>query len=179
MPIRRGRYRSIFVKYIAGIDRRIPFDIHVYEVQGPRHVPIGDAVVHLEGQSFSRLARTNAEGAARFDLSLAPIGDLVLTVTGDDVIPEIATVTIAGPEWVTGRVVEISHQEGSPDCTLIRLEQYGPNGAAGTWFARREVADYGLIVDAVTDAYVSKQAISLFVTDTRGAGTIERFRFTG
>jgi hypothetical protein len=39
------------------------------------------------------------------------------------------------------------------------------------WFAHRDIADYNVILDAVTDAYISKQTILLF------GGTIERFRF--
>jgi peptidase C25-like protein len=178
MPVRRGRYRRVLVKYADTVDRRKPFDIHVYEVRGTRPVPIGDAVVHLEGEGLSQLARTDADGVARFHLSHAPLGEVAITVTGDGLIPEVATTTIAGPDWISGRVLEISHQEGSPERTLVRLEQDGKNGGSEQHcFAHREIADYGLILDAVTDAYVAKQPIALFVTDTRGGGRIERFKF--
>jgi hypothetical protein len=82
MPVRRSRYHRFVVKYRSGIDRRIPFDVHVYEEHPPGPpIPVPEAVVHLAGEGFSQLATSNADGLARFDLSLAPIGDLALTVT--------------------------------------------------------------------------------------------------
>jgi hypothetical protein len=64
----------------------------------------------------------------------------------------------------------------APDRTLVRLAQDGRDSAKD-WFAERDGGEYELIVDAVTDAFISKRPISLFVTDTEEGGTIERFRF--
>jgi hypothetical protein len=176
MPVRRGRYRWIYLVLAEAIDRRIPIDIKVYAVEGPIHVPVGGATVHLSQEGFSQLATTDADGACRFDVSLASLGDLIVTVSGDQLIPQVVTVPVTGPDWVTGRVIEVSHQEGSPHRTLVRLR--GQEGEPdGVFFARDDVADYVPILDAVNDAYVSKTPISLFVASTRDGGTIERFRF--
>lgn len=176
MPVRRSRYHPYFVKYTGNIDRRKPFDVHVYEQKPPGPpIPIPEAVVHLEGEGFTQLATTNADGLSRFDLSLAPIGELAMTVSGEGAIPELATLRIAGPGWVTGRVLEISHQ-WAPDRTLVRLAPDGRDSAKN-WFADKDAGDYELILDAITDAFISKRTISLFVTDTEEDGTIERFRF--
>lgn len=59
---------------------------------------------------------------------------------------------------------------------MRRQPEHAESGARGQWFVRREIAGYGVILDAVTDAYISRQPIALFVTDTREGGTIERFR---
>ena len=131
--------------------------------------------MHLEGEGFTQLATTNADGLSRFDLSLAPIGELAMTVSGEGAIPELATLRIAGPGWVTGRVLEISHQ-WAPDRTLVRLAPDGRDSAKN-WFVDKDAGDYELILDAITDAFISKRTISLFVTDTEEDGTIERFRF--
>lgn len=176
MPVRRSRYHSYVTKYTHNVDRRKPFDVHVYEEKPPGPpIPIPEALVHLEGAGFSQVAQTNGDGLARFDLSLAPLGELAMTVSGEGAIPELATVRVAGPGWVTGRVHQISHQ-WAPGRTLVQLAPDGRESAKN-WFVDRDAGDYELIVDAVTDAFISKRPISLFVTDADEGGTIERFRF--
>jgi hypothetical protein len=141
-------------------------------------VPVGGATVHLGQGEFTQMATTDAEGQCRFDLSLASLDDLVVTVTGEELIPKVLTVPVTGPDWVTGRVVEVSLQDGSPNRTLVRLAPREEGRPEMVFFARDDVADYGPILEAVTDAYVSKTPISLFVASTRDGGTIERFRLS-
>jgi hypothetical protein len=177
MPVRRSRYRRFVIGYRPNLDRRLPFDVHVYEEKPPGPpIPIPEAVVHLEGEGFTRLETTNADGFARFDLSLALLGEVAMTVSGKGLIPELATLRIAGPDWITGRVREISHQEPTADRTLVRLATNGSD-PPNDWFLHKDSADYALILDALSHAFTSRRPISLFVTDTEEGGAIERFRF--
>ncbi|MBT8211606.1 MAG: hypothetical protein KJN71_00540, partial [Acidimicrobiia bacterium] len=45
------------------------------------------------------------------------------------------------------------------------------------WLARDDRPDYRIILDAVTDAYISGERISLYVTSIKQNGAIERFQF--
>jgi len=177
MPIRRGRYRRIFVDLVDEVDRRLPFVVKVYAVEGPRRVPVADATVHVRQGAFAQTARTDGDGTARFDLSLALLDDLLVTVTGDGLVPEIVTVPVTGPGWVTGQVVEVSQLDDSSHRTLVRLSNDDSAERDSFWYVRDDLGDSASILEALVDAYVSKTPISLFVGSTRRGGTIERFRF--
>jgi len=52
------------------------------------------------------------------------------------------------------------------------------NGSAiRGWYARKSKPDYGIILDAATDAYISQKQIHFMVTNIKEGGTIEKFRF--
>lgn len=102
-----------------------------------------------------------------------------MTVTRLGFQPFIGSARIAGPVWVSGSVTRIIHQQGSPHRSLVRLhlDTAVDGDMDRSWYAQDQLPDYGIIMDAVTDAYVQDKTISLFVNLIDQGGTIERFAF--
>lgn len=179
MPVWLGKPKTMHVAFPTVLDKRPPFSVTVKQPFLFGEIPLAGAAVHIQQGAFFRLAFTNAAGVATFDLNPAQLGKLDITVTRIGFKPFIGSARIAGPAWVSGRVTRIIHQHGSTHRSLVQLHldtaiDGDPDRA---WYARDSLPDYGIILDAVTDAYVQDKAISLFVNLTDEGGTIERFAF--
>jgi hypothetical protein len=76
-------------------------------------------------------------------------------------------------------VTDVLHQHNTPHQSLVRLKLDEPidGTSSRAWYARDNLADYDIILNAVTDAYVSGKRVSLYVDDVDEGGTIERFQF--
>ena len=181
MPVWTGKPKEMKVSFQNVLDKRDPFTVTVKtETAWPfPELPLLGAVVHIKQNGFSRIANTNIIGQAVFDLNIADLGPLEITVTKTGYLPFIGEARIAGPSWVRGQVIHIGHQEGTPHRSVVRLHlDKAINGDEYRgWYAHDSRPDYAIILDAVTDAYVSDKKISLFVDILDEGGTIERFRF--
>lgn len=179
MPVWTARPRTMTVSFPGVVDKRLPFTVSVRRPFLFLDLPLAGAFVHIKRGSFVRTATTNGLGLATFDLNPASLGALEVTVTAVDYLPFIGTARIAGPAWVRGKVRQIIHQDGTPHQTLVRLhlDPAIDGDLDRGWYARDSRSDYGIILDAATDAYVDDKAISLFVNLTDEGGTIERFAF--
>lgn len=179
MPVWVGHPATMIVAFPHVVDKRKAFTVTVQHKHPFMPMPLLGAVVHIRQGSFARIATTNAAGQATFDVNPAGLGELEVTVTSTGYVPFIDKARITGPAWVIGNVVLIDHQHGSALQTLIRLQMDpGIDGDHNRgWYAGKLVADYSIILDAATDAYITNKPISLFVDNTDEGGRIERFRF--
>jgi hypothetical protein len=180
MPVWVGPPKDMYVELNHNLDKRYPFEIQV------KHraflgilFPLAGAHVTVVQGSFIRHAMTDANGRVSFDINNAQLGDIEVTVTKINYRPVIETVEIVGPAWVTGMVNVISHMHQSSNDTYIRLNlATSLNGSTMRgWYAQKAKPDYGIILDAATDAYISQKQIHFMVTSIKEGGTIEKFRF--
>lgn len=177
MPVWVNKPKEMVIAFKKRIDSRPPFELRVRDaVTG---LPVKGAVVSLSQGSLLRRARTDSGGRAYLDVRGASLGSMDLTVTRDRYRPHFGDVTVVGPAWVSGLVTIVDHQSSTADSTYVRLEldQSIDGDEIRGWYARDALRDYQIILDAVTDAYVSGKKISLLVQDIDEGGTIERFRF--
>jgi hypothetical protein len=161
------------------IDKRKPSTINVKHSspQGDQHLE--GAAVFIKKDDFSHLEFTDSEGNTTININDMNLGRLEIVVTYEGFLPYVDFVRINGPEWITGVVTDVLHQYDTPHQSLVRLKLDKPidGSSSRAWYARDSQADYGIILDAVTDAYVSGKRISLYVDDLDEGGTIERFQF--
>jgi hypothetical protein len=180
MPVWTQKPPSLKIRRIPRLlDRRKPFTIKVERSFHSRDEPLEGAVVYIHNEDFSCVIFTDSEGIATFDINVAKLGRLDIVVTYDGFVPFIDFVQVNGPEWITGLVTDVLHQHETEHQSLVRLQLDNPieGNSSRAWYARDSIADYGIILDAVTDAYVSGKKISLYVDNLDEGGTIERFRF--
>lgn len=179
MPVWASRPKMMTVSFPTVLDKRVPFVVTVKQPFLFTEIPLSGAAVHIQQGSFTRLVFTDPAGQAAFDLNPAQLGRLEVTVTKTGYRPYLGEARIAGPAWVSGRVIRIIHQSGSPHRSLVRLhlEPAIEEDEYRSWYAQDNLPDYGIIMDAVTDAYVSDKKISLFVNLIDEGGLIERFAF--
>jgi hypothetical protein len=176
MPVWTGPPSHMKIIYAKWLDKRLPFVVKVRHPVLFFDLPLKGAAVSIRQGNFSRIAFTDASGRASFDLNAAQVGDLDITVTNVGFLPFFGKAEIVGPVWVTGQVREIYHQQGNPQQTRVRLKL--ADNSTPAYYARKSKADYSIILDAVTDAYVTGREISLEVDNHySGQGVIERFRF--
>ncbi|HKI44651.1 MAG TPA: C25 family cysteine peptidase [Balneolales bacterium] len=180
MPVWVGPPNDMYVELNQNLDKRYPFEVQV------KHraflgilFPLAGAHVTVVQGSFIRHAKTDANGRVSFDINNAQLGNMEVTVTKINYRPVIETVEIVGPAWVTGMVNVISHMHQSSNDTYIRLNlATSLNGSTMRgWYAQKAKPDYGIILDAATDAYISQKQIHFMVTSIKEGGTIEKFRF--
>jgi hypothetical protein len=102
-----------------------------------------------------------------------------VTVTKIGYLPFFGKVEVVGPAWVKGRVRVVAHQHPDPHHSFVELDLDAPIGGRRRrgWLASNIRPDYGAILDAVTDAYISGKKINLCVASIKPDGLIERFRF--
>lgn len=180
MPVWVGKPQTMKVDVSTKVDKRLPFVIQVTspsEIGG--YVGLNQATVHICQGGFSRLEFTDVSGQASFRLDPASLGELSITVTKIDYQPYIGKVRITGPAWVQGQVQKIIHQASSPNRYLIRLL---PDPALDKvlhriWYVHDSHPHYGIIMGAITNAYISGKKISLFVNDIEWGGSVEGFAF--
>ena len=117
---------------------------------------------HPPGAQLVFTARTDANGDARFDLSTLTRGAVEIAARAMSSQPyRSRRESITGPDWVRGcTVVEVSHQEGGPRQSLVRL-QVDEGGAP----IPRERRSPRLPADPrrAQNAFVARQAIDLHV----------------
>jgi hypothetical protein len=161
------------------LDKRKRFTVKVERSFSHRDQSLEGAAVHIQEDDFSHLTFTDSEGNATFDINAANLGRLNIVVTYDGYVPLIDFVQINGPDWVTGVVTDVLHQYETQHQTLVRLHLDKPldGNSSRAWYARDSLPDYGIILDAANDAYVSGKKISLYVDNLNEGGTIERFQF--
>jgi len=182
MPIWKSKPKTFTVSFDRVVDKRAPFIVKVKKPSSsfmPWDTSVHGAVVHIQQGDFVHTATTDILGQAFFNINSAELGQLEITVTKMGYQPYFGEARIAGPAWVSGRVTQIVHQEGSPHRSLVRLhlrQQIDSDEYRG-WYAYDSKKDYGIILDAVTDAYVGEKSISLFVNLIDEGGAIERFSF--
>lgn len=181
MPIWKGTPRTMKVSFPKKLDKRHPFEVVVkrWESWLGIEFPLSDAVVTIRQDAFLRQARTGAAGRVFFDIRPTHLGDLEITVTKLGFRPFMDTAEVVGPAWVRGLVKLIAHQHSLPNATYVQLE-LDPRIEGMTqrgWYARDTLRDYRIILDAVTDAYITEKKINLLVQSIKEGGTIERFRF--
>jgi hypothetical protein len=178
MQVYRSRHVRRFIVKIAAAIQRGPTVIHVVEVQPPTPVPHPeppiDVLVHIRQGETVYTARTDAFGQAHFDLSSLALGEVEITASHDEFIPYRLNTTLTGPNWVRGTVLEISHREGGPHFSLVRLQV---DDAQHNFSLSVECPDYRLILDALENAFVARVAIELRVDNVSDGGVIDRFRF--
>ncbi len=179
MPVWSSPPRSMQVQMPHDLDRRVSFVVTVRRTQFGLSFPLVGAAVTIEQGSFRRTVKTNAIGLAHFDIAGTALGAIEVTVTKIGYLPVFETVEVVGPAWVRGNVRVVAHQNPNAHRTLIELEL--DTAIAGdqrrSWLARDDKSDYRIILDAVTDAYISDEKISLYVASIEEHGTVERFRF--
>lgn len=179
MPVWTGPPRSMTVQLQNELDRRVPFVVRVRHRVLGLDLPLPGAVVTIEQGSFRRTVTTSGSGLAHFDIAGTSLGSMDVTVTKIGYKPVFEEVHVVGPAWVSGRVRVVAHQMPDSQRTLVELDLV--NALEGEqrreWVAWNGRADYRVILDAVTDAYISKETISLYVASIRKRGLIERFRF--
>ena len=178
MQVYRSRMRRISVKVTDAVTRG-PIVVHVVEVEPPTPIPHpeppADVLVHIRQDDMVFTARTDANGDARFDLSTLTRGAVEIAASRDEFATYRLDATITGPDWVRGTVVEVSHQEGGPRQSLVRLQV---DEGERRFLASADRPDYRLILDALENAFVARQAIDLHVDSVEDGGVIERFRFS-
>ncbi|AEJ02762.1 hypothetical protein Nit79A3_3017 [Nitrosomonas sp. Is79A3] len=175
---RSGRVRRVTVK-VSEVYKRGPIVVHVEEVQPPIPIPHpeppADVLVHIRQGERVLTARTDGNGDARFDLSGFARGDIEITASHSDFATHRVDAIITGSDWVRGTVLELSHREGGAHRSTVRMQV---DGSERNFVASSERPDYRLILDALENAFVARQAIELFVDSVEDGGVIERFRFS-
>jgi hypothetical protein len=136
--------------------------------------PLADACVHVRQAGFSARAITGADGNATLSLAGAKAGALEITVSHEGHIPFEGQAVVVEPAWVSGVVSAVLHQHGGPDRTLIRL--CPREGSNRSYYARKSLPDYELIVGAAVAAHVAGEEIALCVDSLESGATVERFR---
>ena len=180
MPIWTSRPMDLKVSFPKILDKSLSL---VVEVRSKHWIspdlPLEGATVHIQQGNFTRVATTNSNGIAVFDLNSANLGTLSITVTAIDHIPFIGQAIINGPAWVFGTVMNIEHKHATQDSSYVQLHLDNPidGDEYRGWYAQKSKPDYEIILDAVTDAYVTDKKIQLFVNNLDEGGTIERFAF--
>lgn len=179
MPVWRGTARHLIVDHALALDKRDPFTVHVSRRFIFGTLPLAGAVVHLQQGTRSWQATTDLAGNATFNISNGHLGTVDITVSRIGYIPYMGAARITGPAWVDGTVTRIVHRVNNEPRTSVQLHLDQPidGDADRSWNARPSVGDYGIILDACTDAYVTGKSISLYVDNTDEGGTIERFAF--
>jgi hypothetical protein len=179
MPVWIGSPLTMKVAFQPTLDKRKPLTVTVTRPFFFMDMPLKDATVHIQQGGFSRIATTDMFGKVEFNLNSAQLGNLEIVVTREGFIPFIGNARITGPYTATGVVSQLIHKHGAPSQSLVRLELDEPIDGirARGWYARNTLSDYSIILDAVTDAYVSGKKISLTVDNLDEGGTIERFQF--
>ncbi|MEP7306665.1 MAG: C25 family cysteine peptidase [Acidobacteriota bacterium] len=179
MQVYKGRVRQFRITVSDRI-RREPVVIHVVEQQPPTPIPHPEpsehVLVYIRQGDTVFTARTDANGDARFDLSGLARGSVQITASHDEFAACQLDAVITGPDWVRGRVVEIAHRDGGPRQSVVRLDI---DGAERRFIASADHPDYRLILDALENAFVAREAIDLRVDSVDDGGAIERFRFSG
>ena len=179
MPVWSNPPRHMTVQMPHDLDRRIPFVVTVRTPFFGLNLPLAGAVVTIEQGAFRQTAITNSTGMAHFDVAGTVLGLMEVTVTHIGYLPVFDSVDVVGPAWVTGNVRVVAHQHPNTHRTFVELDLDPPvdGDERRGWIARDDRADYRIILDAVTDAYISGEKISLYVASIKEDGIIERFRF--
>lgn len=179
MPVWGGSPRILKVAFPRVLDRRKMFSIKIDQQFLANDHAVEDIAVHIQQQNFSRLVHMDSNGLATFDISMAQLGKLDITVTLDGLIPCIDSARVTGPYWVSGIVTQIIHQPKVSQQSWIKLQldQTIEQNSYRYWSVQHAMNDYTTILDAATDAYVSGKTISLFVDNLDEGGNIEGFRF--
>jgi len=180
MPLWIGPPKVMEATFKRELDKRKPFRVHV-EYSGLFGIkfPLYNAVVCIQQGNHLLTQTTNGAGYAFFDLNGMQLGELDITISKIGFRPILDTLDIVGPMWVKGQVNVIHHQYLKPDQTYVQmnLTQAIDGDSVRGWLADRDRPDYRIILDAVTDAYVSQKPIHLFVNNKHERGGIEAFRF--
>lgn len=180
MPVWVGPPKTLIARFDRELDNRLAFEVRVSRrgIFGIEF-PLTGAVVTVSQDAFYRQGSTDAAGRFMLDISGTQLGMMDVTVTMLEYRPVLDTVEVVGPAWVKGSVNLISHQHVSPDSSYVRLALANPIGGDSVrgWFARKSKPDYAVILDALTDAYMSQKPIALLVASIKEGGTIEKFRF--
>ena len=150
MKVWVGKQKSWLVEIAKQIDVHRPLVVKVLEEEPHPPRPVPEALVHVVGGDVELLAHTDEQGEARFDLSSLPRGDVHVTVSGEEAVPVLETVRLVGPEWLTGTIEQISHEE-RPGGTLVEVAPEAQRGRRRCW-AATGARDYGVLLDALTDA---------------------------
>ena len=178
MQVYRGRQVRRFRSAVKDGIRRDRITIHVDEVPPPVPVPHPappvEVLVHVRQGDRVLTAYANPAGDADFDLSHFALGAIEITLSHDEFATHQETFELRGPDWVTGTVTELSHREGGPQTSCVRLNV---DGVERRFTASGERPDYRLILDAIENAYVGRVHIALLVESLADGGVIERFRF--
>lgn len=180
MPVWIGSPRQLRAQFKTNLDKRQAFEVVVTtRTFLSANTPLPGAVVTVSQGSLFRQAVTDLAGRVTLDVRDADLGALDLTVTKIAYEPFQAHPEVVGPVWITGTVVVIAHQHPRPEASFVDLELTTPIGrdTRRGWCALRTRPDYGIILDAATDAYVSTKPIALFVDSIHSGGIIEKFRF--
>jgi len=179
MPVWKGSPRILKVSFPRVLDSRKLFTIKIEQQFSSDDYTLEDIAVHIQQDNFSRLAHMDSNGLATFDISMAQLGKLDITVTLDGLIPCIDSARVTGPYWVSGIVTQIIHQPEISQQSWIKLQLYQAieQNSYRYWSVQHAMNDYSTILDAATDAYVSGKKISLFVDNLDEGGNIEGFRF--
>ncbi|MBL0743679.1 C25 family cysteine peptidase [Chryseolinea lacunae] len=159
-------------------DVRKPLPIHTDHRVIFIRLPLPGVFAHIQQGTLQRTGTTNAAGDVTLSITGFTSGPAELTLSKIGYKPVIATINILVPAWVKGPIKFIRHQEASDTTTEIGL-QIG-NGTTATvrvYRATKSLPDYGIILDAATDAFVTGREISFFVNADREHGLIEKFRF--
>jgi hypothetical protein len=179
MPVWIGPPKTMKVKFKKQLDKRQPFNVFVTRRVLFMDMPLVGASVQIRQGGFTRRVNTNGLGIASFDISDAALGEIDITVTKVGYRPYMDDCEVVGPLWVSGMVKAIIHQHANIYQTLVRmhLQPAVEGDNLRSWYAKKNLPDYRIILDAVTDAYVAEKKINLFVNSIKQDGNIERFSF--
>jgi hypothetical protein len=179
MPVWTGRPDQLSVEHDPSPRKGKPFTVRVLRslliARAPAVTrPLAGARVHVQQGSFSASAVTGDDGSASLSLAGAKMGELEITVSHDGFIPFQGKATVVEPLWIGGVVSAILHQQGGADRTLVRLGLR--DGSERSFYVRRSLPDYDLIVGAMTGAHLARKEVMVCVGGGASGGTIERFR---
>jgi hypothetical protein len=107
------------------------------------------------------------------------LGLIELNVTRSGYRSFFDAVEVVGPAWVFGLVTIVDHQSVAPDSTYVRvlLDNSIEGDEIRGWYTRDTLRGYDIVLDGVTDAFVSGKRISFLVQDIGEGGTIDKFGF--
>ncbi len=177
MPIWKGAPKILKISHPRALDSRKLFTVKIDPQSFSNDYSPEDVTVHIQQENFSRITHMDSSGTATFDINMAQLGKLDITVTHAGFIPCIDIVHITGPFWISGVVTEIKHHSDTQQSRVrLQLDQSIENSSYRFWNICHSGNDSS-ILNAVTNAYVSEKKISLFVDNLEEGGNVEGFCF--
>ncbi len=154
----------------------LPIEIYV-EVNRPPRPPIPDpapdALVVIRQGDLELVRRADAFGVVRVEAGLLGHGPVEVTASHPDTSASLVTFELPEPQWLTGRVMMVSHRDGGRrDAVVVLLVDDAERGVV----VAADHADYRVILDALENALISGSPISVLIVRDGDDDVIDRFR---
>jgi hypothetical protein len=163
------------------LDLRIPIEVELPRPPRPvevgRELPTHYWVSVRQADGFDRLERAKAGTTLSVDVSDAKPGQLTVTVNADaaDYAPYERVFEVAGPRWITGRIIGLTHTDDTQPWT--RVEVRTVDGRVRRWIVSRpQEPGCAVIVQALLKSHAAGTDMALQVDREEDGGQIEGFR---